>query len=302
MAHSVFVIVLNYNGFFDTMECISSFHKTVSVEQVDYQILVVDNHSTDNSFSLFQDNLPESVILLQSPRNAGYAYGNNVGIKYALEHGADYICILNNDTIVIENFLGPCINLLKKNDQTAFVGPMLMNFNDNLVQSTGGRLSIIMGKSYGLNDNIPINLIREDIIECDVVYGAAMVFKSSLIQTIGLIPENYFLFYEETEWCYKARQLGFKNYILTKTKIIHKRSKSLKNLSDMQRYLMERNRTLFVKRNGTLIQLSLYLVFNFGRLLFRKFAHGISLLQYLRFCHDGLTERFDPQYVKIMDD
>ncbi len=84
-----FFIVLNYNGYSDTMECVGSLRKSIRPEKVDYQIVVVDNHSTDDSYELLQKALPEEVVLLQSSRNAGYAYGNNVGIKYALEQGAE---------------------------------------------------------------------------------------------------------------------------------------------------------------------------------------------------------------------
>ena len=302
VTHSIAIIVLNYNSYSDTMECIGSLQKTIPVEKVDYQIIVVDNHSTDNSFDLLQKALPESVILLQSSRNAGYAYGNNVGIKYAVEHGAEFICILNNDTICTEDFLSPCIELLNSDDRAAFVGPMLMNYKNDLVQSTGGRLSIVKGKCSGLNENVPLSSILEDIIACDVVFGAAMVFKSSIVQVIGLIPENYFLFYEETEWCCRAKRAGYVNCITTKARIIHKRSESLKNLSEMQRYLMDRNRVLFVKRNGTPGQFLCFLFFNFGRLLYRALFHRIPLMEYLKYFIDGLVERFDPRFVKIMED
>ena len=286
----------------DTMECVESMRKYISKDKVDYQIVVVDNHSTDNSFTLLKESLPEDTVLLQSSRNAGYAYGNNVGIQFAIEHGAEYICILNNDTIITEDFLSPCINLLAKDPGIAFVGPMLMNYDNDLVQSTGGRLSLTKGKCSGLNENVPVNSIPESIIYCDVVFGAAMLFKSSLIQAIGFIPENYFLFYEETEWCYQAKKAGYRNCVNTMTTIIHKRSESLKAMSDMQRYLMDRNRVLFVKRNATLIQFICFLLFNLGRLLFRAVFHGIPLLQYLGYCYDGLVERFDVRFVRIKED
>ncbi len=301
MTHPVFIIILNYNGYYDSIECINSLQKSVSEDSIDYQIIVVDNHSTDNSFELLKNSLSNKIILLQSSRNAGYAYGNNIGIQYALEHGAEYICILNNDTIIVEDFLTPCIDVLEKNDRLAIIGPMLINYNNNLVQSTGGNLSIIKGKCYRFNSNKPVSTIKESIIKCDVVFGAAMVFRSSLIQVIGLIPENYFLFYEETEWCYRAIKSGLTNCVTTKTKIIHKESGSMKALSKMQRYLMERNRTLFVKRNGTPIQFFCYLIYNFERLLCRSIVHGIPLGEYLKYSYDGIVERFDYDYVKIME-
>lgn len=302
MDHSVFVVVLNYNGYDDTMECVGSMQRSISPETIDYQIVVVDNHSTDESFDRLQKTLPADVVLLQSSRNAGYAYGNNVGIRYAMEHGAEYVCILNNDTVITEDFLTPCIDILKKEEKTAFVGPMLMNYHNDLVQNTGASLSLVKGRCHFLNKDIPENLISEDVIECDIVIGAAMLFRSSLIRTIGLIPENYFLFYEETEWCWQARRAGFVNCVTTKARVIHKESESMKSMSQMQRYLRERNRTLFVKRNGSPLQFFAFLVFNVGRLLYRKAVHKIPLRQYLKYCYDGIVERFDPRFVKIRED
>lgn len=284
------------------MECVESLRQSIPSIEAEYHIIVVDNHSPDNSYTLLHDSLPKEVILLESCRNAGYAYGNNLGIKYAIEHGAEYICILNNDTIITEDFLTPCLQQLEKNPQIAFLGPMLMNYDNNLVQNTGGRFSILTGKSRSLNKDVPVSEIKEDIIQCDFVVGAALLFRSSLVQNIGLIPEEYFLFYEETEWCYKAKQAGFVNCVYTKAKVIHKGSESLKTMSKMQRYLMERNRTLFIKRNGTSLQVVFFSVYNFGRLLFRAVFQRIPFFQYLRYQHDGYIERFDPRYVKIKEE
>ncbi len=301
MNHSIYVIILNYNGYSDTMQCINSLQNSIYSEEVDYKIVVVDNHSKDNSFVLLQNTLPVGVSLLQSHRNAGYAYGNNIGIKYAIEHGAQYICILNNDTIITEDFISPCINYLEKKDNVAFIGPMIMNHKNGLVQNTGGNISIIKGKSYELNKNASEKSIKKELIECDFVYGAAMLFRSSLIQIIGLIPENYFLFYEETEWCYKAKQAGFINCINTKAKIVHKGSESLKMMNAMQHYLMQRNRALFVKRNGTPFQFLAFLLYNFSRILYRAIFQGVSIIQYLQYQHDGIVEKFDSRFVDIMD-
>ena len=297
----IYIIVLNYNGYIDTMECINSLQNTIPPEKVNYRIVVVDNHSTDDSYKLLNEHLPNNVDLIASNRNAGYAYGNNIGIQYAIGHGAQYICILNNDTIICEDFLSPCIKELENNHKIAFIGPMLMNYYNELVQSTGGKISIVKGKSFVLNKNVSESSILERFITCDLVYGAAMIFRSDLIKKIGLIPENYFLFYEETEWCYKAKNYGFINCINTKTKVIHKGSESLKTMSKMQEYLMERNRTLFVKRNGTLLQFLLFLIYDLGRTIYRSVFLGVPLITYIKYHYDGIIERFDPRIVNIRE-
>ena len=301
MPASIFIIVLNYNGYSDTLECVRSLQAAIRPEEVDYQIIVIDNHSTDDSWDILQNELPEGVTLLKSYKNAGYAYGNNIGIQYAVENGAEYICILNNDTIVTEDFLTPCINEIKNQANIAFISPMLMNYKDGLVQNTGASLSIIKGKTSEKNKNVSVELIHESIIECDIVYGATMIFRTDLIKKIGLLPENYFLFYEETEWCYKAKKAGFINCINSRTKIIHKGSQSLKEMSKMQQYLMERNRTLFVKRNGTRPQFVSFLFYDFLRTVYRALFHGVPLAKYIKYHYDGIVERFDLELVNSIE-
>lgn len=289
---TVYIIILNYNGYKDTSECVTSLTAGVLKENLEYTIVVVDNNSTDNSYEYLNNTLPENVVLLQAVVNNGYASGNNLGIRYALDHNADYICILNNDTIVKEDFLEPCIALLEKDSTVGIVGPMMLNYHNELVQNTGGRISLIKGKSYELNKNTPKSSIKDEIVKCDMVYGAAMVFRSSLIERIGYIPENYFLFYEETEWCYRAIRSGLKNMIITTVTVIHKGSQSLKKLTNMQTYLMERNRTLFVKRNATSIQFSLFLAYDFGRTLYRSVLYRIPFVKYSGFHIDGIKGSF----------
>lgn len=302
MSDQIYVIILNYNGYSDTVECVSSLLKAIPSEKVNYQIVVVDNYSTDDSYKLLKNTLPENIILIESGRNNGYAYGNNIGIKYAVEQGAEYICILNNDTVITEDFLTPCIDELKKRNDIAFIGPMLMNYYDNLVQNTGGGVSIVKGKSYFLNKNVDDSSVTEGIIECDIVFGAAMLFKTELLDRIGLLPENYFLFYEETEWCYKAVKAGYKNCVNTKTRIQHKGSESLKNMNEMQKYLMERNRTLFVKRNGTPLQFFCFLFYDFGRTVYRAIFHGVPLFQYMMFHYDGIVEKYNSRITAVKSD
>lgn len=297
----VFVIILNYNGWKDTVDCINSFEKNIDTAEYEYQITVIDNNSTDDSFEKLKELLAPDIILIKTDHNGGYAYGNNIGIKYAAEHGADYLCILNNDTIITDDFFPDIIELLKKDPTIAFAGPMLVNNTDDLVQSTGGRVSIVKGKSYELNKKLDYHSIPSDIFYCDIIFGAAMLFRADIINAVGLIPEEYFLFYEETEWCYKARKSGYKNACVTTKKIRHKGSASLKNMNKMQVYLMERNRTLFVKRNGSLPQFIAFLVYDFGRTVYRAIAFKAPFMNLIKYHYDGLIERFDKNYVKVLE-
>jgi GT2 family glycosyltransferase len=139
---SVHIVVLNYNGYEDTISCVDSLLK---IQYENYKIIVVDNAST-NDHSALQQNLPSEIILLQSGKNLGYAGGNNVGIRWALENDADYVCVLNNDTEVDPAFLKQLVDFAEANPDCGMVGPAILEFNEQeIVQTTGAMINIAKG-------------------------------------------------------------------------------------------------------------------------------------------------------------
>lgn len=108
-------------------------------------IVVVDNASTDQSVRMIREEFGDRIILLQSDKNVGFAAGNNIGIRYAIEHGAEYICLLNNDTELTCDAVRPCIEHLHKNPQLSFVGPAVVDYYSHKVQSTGGHIHLLKG-------------------------------------------------------------------------------------------------------------------------------------------------------------
>lgn len=290
MTESVYVIILNYNGYDDTIECVKS------VEDSDYpnkKIIVVDNASKDESYDVLSKSLNKNVVLLKSDVNIGYAGGNNIGIKYALEDGADYICVLNNDTIVKSDMLTKCVEELKKDETIAFIGPAIMEFNEDVVQSTGGDVNIKIGEVTLNNHGTHLNELS-DKLECDYIGGACMVFKASIIKNLGMIPENYFLFFEETEWCYRAKRRGLKNVCITTTSLRHKGSASIDVIQGLHGYLMERNRVVFVKRNiGNVGMFLLYLVYQFMLDVYRAIFKDKAYWKYINYHFDGILGKVD---------
>lgn len=298
--NKICIVILNYNNYKDTIECVQSLQRIIDSSKHD--IVVVDNASTNDSVVQLKKVLSHLQII-ESPDNRGYAHGNNIGIKYAKAKGYDYICVLNNDTVVEIDFLELCIQNLERNLNIAFISPTLVEYKDkNLVQSTGGDIFINKGlvtlKNHGANrDELPL------VIESDYIGGACMVFKTSLLDEVGYIPESYFLFFEETEWCYKAKKLGYKNICLTDSYIYHKGSVSIKSISGLQEYLMERNRVVFVRRNsGNMFVYFQFLSYLFIRQIYRiltgKEKRGlVKIKSYF----DGIFNIVDAKYpfVKI---
>lgn len=239
------VVILNYNNADDTLMCIKSLsHILYPIE-----IIVIDNCSTDGSDEIIRDSLDNDIIFIETDKNLGYAGGNNIGIRRAVADGCEYICVLNNDTTAIDDFLTPCIDELDNNKDTAFVSPAVIYSATGKVQVAGSDIDISTGivsiPYYGYNPaNIP------DRIVCDYVSGACIVFNVSILKKIGLMPEVYFLFFEETEWCIRAKKTGLNNVCLGQTKILHKGSVSVDKIPDLQNYLLCRNSIVFIRRNS----------------------------------------------------
>lgn len=289
MINKTAIIILNYNGAQDTIECV----KSISCIECPNDIIVVDNASQYDCYKQLKHDLPENVLLIQSGCNLGYAGGNNIGIRYAYDKEYSYICVLNNDTIVVEDFLSECIYELESNRNIAFIGPTIVNYSDGKVQSTGGDINI--NKGFVDCKNGGKEYRREPkIVQSDYIGGACMVFRRDIIDEVGVIPESYFLFYEETEWCYKAMKQGYKNFCLNCTQIVHKGSMSIDKISGLNEYLMSRNRIAFLRRNcpNKVMAFLRYVSLCIKTLLFELF-HGEKNFNIIRFYTHGWFKKVD---------
>ena len=260
----VYVIVLNYNGYEDTKKCIESVLKNT---YSNFEVLIVDNASVDDSETRLREDFPQCVVL-QTGSNLGYAGGNNVGIKYAVEKEAEYICILNNDTLVAEDMIEILVSHLKKFPQS-IVGPATLFWKSNIIHSAGANIDFWRGIS-----NIPyysekIENIRKNSISCDYLEGTCLMFSTKYIDTIGLLPEIYFMYFEETEWCWRAKKRGINVVCIPKAKLWHKGSASSNKVSGMKQRLEDRNRIIFEQRNASIAQRIFFFVYVWTQLLFR---------------------------------
>lgn len=258
---TTWILLLNYNGYKDTCACIETL---IESNLKLFHILMIDNASTDNSLlkieqwldskyittskvsystssGVFGTTREESsnITLISSDFNNGYAAGNNVGIKYLLQYASqiDFVWILNNDTLVRPDTLKNMIhsyNQLEKNG-VALLGSKILN-EDLSLQSIG----VIVQSS---NEKI------EDNLEVEHICGCSIFFKVENLQSIGLLPEEYFLYYEETDWMKSIRQSGLKIFTSLKSEVIHKHAKSTGGAySPLVLYYMTRNQILFHKK------------------------------------------------------
>ncbi|MGX7419010.1 glycosyltransferase family 2 protein [Carnobacterium gallinarum] len=245
---SVYFIILNYNNAPDTLECVDSIEK---LEYGNYKVVLVDNQSKDNSAEILQKELPQHKFI-QTGANLGYAAGNNIGMKYAIEDGADYICILNNDVIVNSDFLTILVDYLSTHPKVGLVGPRICEYEDqSILESAGSNVDFKKGRVTRLYHGEPEQNVYGKVIPCDYVGGACMLLKADLIQEVGYIPENYFLFYEENEWCVTIKKAGYQIVCVADARVVHKGSASINKVSGLSEYFMYRNLVIFMRRNAS---------------------------------------------------
>jgi GT2 family glycosyltransferase len=173
-------------------------------------IIVVDNGSTDNTVETLTRKYP-GVALYRLPGNAGFAGGNNVGIKEAMRKGYDAVFLLNVDTIIDEDLIGPCTDALQKHSCMGIVGPVVVEADaPGVIQCEGGRI-LASRSSFPYRNRGQRFRRRDELIDVGYVLGAAMMIRRELIETIGYMDEDYYPAYvEEADYCYRAHIAGYR--------------------------------------------------------------------------------------------
>lgn len=269
-----YIIILNYNGWKDTIECLES----LKCIQEDYKIVLIDNKSTDNSIDKLekwiqnQKELSSNLIFIKSSENNGYAAGNNIGIKYVeSQEDAEFIWILNNHTLIKADILENLLNCYKnlENENIALLGSKILN-EDFSIQSIG-----YLNSKY-TEDEIK----SKSSIEVEHISGCSIFFRADKIKEIGYIPEEYFLYYEETDWMKSIKQKGFKIFTCLSSQLIHKHAKSTGGIySPFVIYYMTRNQILFNKKYLNSIQYYLFITKMISRNLLKIIFYAFKNLK-----------------------
>ena len=244
---SIWVVVLNWNQGGLTNSCLNSL---LQVLPSTVHVLVVDNSSTDDSVSQIRAAYP-AVTLVETGENLGYAGGNNVGIRYALEHGAESVCILNNDIIVEPGFLGPLLAALRNDPAIGVVTPLIAGLDTpEIVWALGSSVNWSTAAVTRLHTGEKVSEWRgQPPLAVDVASGAAMLVKREVFDQVGLMDEDFFLYYEETDWCLQVQRAGYKIMAVPESVVFHKVSAALGETSPVIDYYMLRNHLRFVSRH-----------------------------------------------------
>jgi GT2 family glycosyltransferase len=253
----VAIVILNWNNWRDTLECISACRK---LEWPNFCILLVDNHSTDGSTEMLRSACPELEII-ETEANLGFAGGNNIGIRQALNLGADYIWLLNNDATPAPDALAPLVGSLQKHPSAACAASKIY-YHDNpqRIWFAGGAWS----RGYlRLRQAGACQIDRgqfDDVREIGSVSGCSMLMPADIIRSVGMLTAEYFLYWEDTDWSARAQKLGYQLLFAPDSHVWHKVSATITPRSALQYYYYVRNGLYFCCRHD-LLSLPLLLLY-----------------------------------------
>lgn len=257
------IIIINWNLKEDTIACLKSLVKSgVSPRQ----IILVDNGSDDGSVESFQNKFEHQLNIIENPQNIGYAKACNQGIELAINNRVEWILLLNNDTVVAENFLEEIGKAKKYQDSYSIFSPLIFYYtNPNTIWYSGDRripgtlITVSSLRGEDSRRDLP------DITPVHFVNGCGMLVHHKVFETIGLFDPSYIMYGEEVDFCWRAHLAGFNMATLSKAKMWHKVSLSANRDKPRARYLKIRNQTHFYRKYSNALQLVVMFTFSLIR-------------------------------------
>ncbi len=264
----VCVIIVNYNGKIDTEECVKSIKKNLT----DYKIIIVDNNSPKDKviYNEIVDDKNCEIVYLE--KNVGFAAGNNAGIECAKKYNPDYYFLLNNDTVIGNDCLLRLEKKAKEYNNEAVLTTKIVYYDENDCIWYGGcRYDKSVGeyKILGLREKDSVEYNQERYVE--YITGCAMFIPEKVFKKVGKMSEDYFLYYEDADYCQRIRRSGFKMAYIPSVIILHKESRSTKRGSNGYHYYILRNYLIYINRfsNKKLLYLTKCFIVSYKE-VFRK--------------------------------
>lgn len=261
----VAIVVLTWNQRDLTLACLNPLAQ-ISHSDDKPCIIVVDNGSTDDTATAVRRYFPE-VVVLETGTNLGYAGGNNAGIRHALALGADVVCILNNDVIVEPDFLKPLLAALSSEPNAGIVTPLIaeQTANSGRVWALGSTVDWYTAAVSRQYAGEPVDTLRRNPpFDVEIASGATMLIKREVFEQVGLMDEDFFLYFEEVDWCLRVRQGGYRILAVPASVVWHKISATLGTTSPVIDYYMLRNHLRLIGRHWqgrTRVYLQMRIVF-----------------------------------------
>lgn len=253
------IITVNWNGWKDTIECLESLTK---LDYANFSVIVCDNGSQDDSVEQLTNwldtNSKIQVQLIETKKNLGFAGGNNIGIKQALKAGCDYIWLLNNDTVVDKDALKSMVSYAQEHHNTICGSKLMYYDTPSKVQALGNKLNTYLGTTKFIVEEKEMNQI-------DYLVGASMLIPQQVFKDVGLLSEEYFLYYEEADLWQKCKGKYDFRCVLNSL-VYHKEGAAIgaNNKQKAEKSLIGdfysiRNRILFMKKYFSSHMLTMYI-------------------------------------------
>jgi GT2 family glycosyltransferase len=282
----VSIIILNWNGLEDTVECLESLKK---ITYPYYEVIVVDNGSEGNDAQVLKDRFSDYIHLIENDKNYGFAGGVNIGMRYAMnDPSPDYFLLLNNDTVVAPDFLDQLVKMTESDSTIGITGAKIYYYGfPNHIQSVGDRVHMMRGTTSMIGNRAVDSVEYDRQHEVDF-FGPCILIKNKVVQKIGLFDESYFCYWEDVDYCIRAKRAGYKIVYVFKARVWHKKSTRLEPWYRALRkkkqvteapyatYYSTRNSFKFMKKHAAKWQYLAFLFYFLGVRLW--FTAGVCLV------------------------
>ncbi len=276
----VLLIVLNWNGARDTYKCLASLRALHYPGEL--KVLVIDNGSREKLSPDLGEKFPE-VELIETGKNLGYAGGNNIGLRRAVEEDFTYACILNNDVTAMPGFLTALVDAAGKRDRVAAAGAKLLATGEpGMLYMTYGeityRQSLVRLAGWRERER-PVGAAGEDTREVEWVPGCCLLLSVAALRAIGFFDEEFFAYHEDVDWCTRARRQGWRILYVPAASVYHWGNSSLggRKYVTARAYLSARNTVLFARKHATSLEklkLAAFIVFSLPFQYLRRLPSG----------------------------
>lgn len=255
---NTWIITVNWNREEDTRQCLQSFNND---DGILYNFLLVDNGSIDSSGDNLRREFPH-VHIIRNEKNLGFAAGFNRGIEFALNHGADYLLLVNNDTEADPEMMKFLLSAISDDQNIGVLSPIIYYFNNkNKIWSQGGFINPILLEKF--QHQLSIKIIEPSYRT--FFTGCCLFLKKEVIEDVGLFDESFFLYYEDLDYSLRIMKKGIKMKVVPQAKIWHKvATSSGGSNSPQERYYMAKSSALYFKKHMNMWQTPLILLYRLG--------------------------------------
>ncbi len=253
METNIAIVIPNLNGVDSISACLDSL---ISQSQKS-EIIVVDNRSVDDSANLIKTKYP-AVTLLEQTRNLGFAGGVNVGIKKAMEDGADFIALFNNDAVADKDWLKSLSEALESSPKLGIAAPRLLTSNGRQIDSTG-EMYTVWGLPYPRGRGEPTSNKYEQSTDIFAASGGASLYRVKMLEEIGLFDEDFFAYYEDVDLSWRAQLAGWKVMYVPEAIAYHQIGATSSKIKGFTTYQTMKNLPMIIRRNVPLSLLPMVL-------------------------------------------